>query len=38
MKGFVIGMDVQIASGFPLTVRDGASRVDAMQAYLEMMA
>ena len=38
MKGSVIGMDVQAARGCPLTVRDGASRVDAMQAYLEMMA
>jgi hypothetical protein len=37
MKGFVIGMNAQIARGCPLTVRDGASRVDAMQAYLEMM-
>jgi hypothetical protein len=38
MKGFVIGMGVQAARGFPLIVRDGASRVDAMHAYLEMMA
>jgi hypothetical protein len=38
MKGFVIGMDVQAARGCPLTVRDGASRVDAMRSYQEMMA
>lgn len=37
MKDSVIGMDAKAARGFPLTVRDGASRVDAMQAYLEMM-
>ena len=38
MKDMVIGIDVQAARGCPLTVRDGASRVDAMHAYLEMMA
>jgi hypothetical protein len=38
MKGFVIGIDVQAARGCPLTVRDGASCVEAMQAYQEMMA
>jgi hypothetical protein len=37
MKGFVIGMDMLAARACPLTVRDGASRVDAMQAYQEMM-
>lgn len=37
MKGFVIGIDVRAARGCPLTVIDGASRVDAMQAYLELM-
>jgi|OpeIllAssembly_1097287.scaffolds.fasta_scaffold3156085_2 hypothetical protein len=38
MKGSVIGMDVQAARGCPFAVMDGASRVDAMHAYLEMMA
>jgi hypothetical protein len=33
MKGFVISIDVQAARDCPLIVRDGASRVETMQAY-----
>ena len=37
MKVLVIGMDARAARGCYLRAMDGASRVDAMQAYQEMM-